>query len=357
MAERPPDFPIGKPTNSPWREHTRARVTELKGLMEWVLQQPDRKNHGDDEMAQAITDHLDAAYTAAATKSRVMDKVMDAWTGAAVARAQAHLDLARAQLLEIAPATYIRGQLPSLAAYVHAHLDHSDRQCIRIQLLLDRLPGEPLRESERTEIVSAFRDAATEARNEVTRVRSFRNILLIMSIVLAIAAGGMAFLGSVNPRLVRVCFTPNSSIICPTQQTAVAGPRTGVTEETVAGPLDLAIVELLGLLGAAVAAAASLRKVRGTSTPYSLPLALAVLKLPTGALTALLGLVLMRGEFVPGLTDLDTQGQILGWAIVFGSAQHLVTRVVDQKAQTVLESVGGREKGSQVGPVAAPAAA
>jgi hypothetical protein len=354
--DEPPDFPIGKPTNSPWREQTRARVTELRGLTAWVLRQPDRKNPGDDQMAQAIAEHLTAAYMAAATKRRLREKLGDAWSGAAVTRAQAHLDLARAQLLEIAPMSYIRGQLPSISAFVHAHLNRADKQCIRIKLLLDQPAVGALGESDRIEIVSAFRDAATEARNEVSRVRSFRNILLVMSVVLAFAAAGMAFLGVVNPRLVRVCFTPNSTVICPTEQTAVAGPTTGVTEAAVAGQLDIAIVELLGLLGAAVAAAASLRKVRGTSTPYSLPLALAVLKLPTGALTALLGLVLMRGEFVPGLTDLDTQGQILGWAIVFGSAQHLVTRVVDQKAQDVLESVGGREK-TPVGPVAAPAPA
>ncbi len=66
--------------------------------------------------------------------------------------------------------------------------------------------------------------------------------------------------------------------------------------------------------------------IRGTSTPYSLPVALALLKLPTGALTALLGLLLMRGNFVPGLSALDSSAQIIAWAIVFGYAQQLLTR-------------------------------
>jgi hypothetical protein len=49
-------------------------------------------------------------------------------------------------------------------------------------------------------------------------------------------------------------------------------------------------VEFAGILGASVAAVFALRKVRGSADPYSIPVALALLKLPTGALTAFLGL-------------------------------------------------------------------
>ena len=108
-------------------------------------------------------------------------------------------------------------------------------------------------------------------------------------------------------------------------------------------PWDTFLVELVGLIAASVAAAAALRNIKGTSTPYSLPVALAVLKLPTGALTALLGLLLMRGGFVPGLSALDSSAQIVAWAIVFGYAQQLLTRLVDQQAHAVLEDVGGSQ--------------
>ena len=67
---------------------------------------------------------------------------------------------------------------------------------------------------------------------------------------------------------------------------------------------------------------------------------MAVLKLPTGALTAVLGLLLMRGQFVPGLSALDSPAQIIAWAIVFGYAQQLFTRFVDQRAQSVLDNAG-----------------
>jgi hypothetical protein len=51
----------------------------------------------------------------------------------------------------------------------------------------------------------------------------------------------------------------------------------------------------------------------------------------------------MRGQFVPGLTALDTSAQILAWALVFGYAQQLFTRFVDQQGQTVLNNVHSSE--------------
>lgn len=95
----------------------------------------------------------------------------------------------------------------------------------------------------------------------------------------------------------------------------------------------------MGLLAAGLAGAFALRQIHGTSTPYGLPVAAAVLKLPTGALTAVLGLLLMRGGFVPGLSALDTSAQIIAWAIVFGYSQQLLTRFVDEQANTVLRNV------------------
>jgi hypothetical protein len=95
---------------------------------------------------------------------------------------------------------------------------------------------------------------------------------------------------------------------------------------------DIALVEFIGLLGATVA----LRQSRGTTDPYSLPAALAMLKVCTGALTAFLGLVLVRAAFIPGLSALDSSAQIIAWAVVLGYAQQLFTRAVDQQAQNIV---------------------
>jgi hypothetical protein len=85
----------------------------------------------------------------------------------------------------------------------------------------------------------------------------------------------------------------------------------------------------------------AIQRLRVTPVPISkdLKVWLAFLKLPAGALTAIGGLILISGRFIPGLTDLDTQGTILAYAIVLGVAQQLVTRFVDQKAEDVLAAV------------------
>jgi hypothetical protein len=74
---------------------------------------------------------------------------------------------------------------------------------------------------------------------------------------------------------------------------------------------------------------------------FGIPVALAMLKLPTGALTAVLGLLLMRGGFVPGLSALDSSAQIIGWAIIFGYSQELFTKFVDRRGQDVLDGIRG----------------
>jgi hypothetical protein len=102
-----------------------------------------------------------------------------------------------------------------------------------------------------------------------------------------------------------------------------------------------AAVLVVAIAAGAAAAAFALRGIQGTSTPYELPVALAVLKLPTGALTAVLGILLMRGGFVPGLSALDSSAQIIAWAIIFGYAQQVFTRLVDDQGQNLLHDVAG----------------
>ena len=51
----------------------------------------------------------------------------------------------------------------------------------------------------------------------------------------------------------------------------------------------------------------------------------------------------MSGEFVPGLSALDSPGQILAWAVLFGYAQQLFTQFVDQRAQGLLDQVSSQD--------------
>jgi hypothetical protein len=283
-----------------------------------------------------------------------------------------NLDAAEAQILNLAAPGYLLGQMPSLLWHVQCHLIPTDPRRQTFERVAQELgvqetdhpalPGIPLEkkiaivEEERGKIVTAVRGASSAALREQLRLGNFRNVVVLTTVVMALLAIGLALTGYFHKTWVPLCFVPESgakaTVVCPIEQSqsfdisADGTPSVDidlVVNQTTT-PYDLMVVELVGLTAAAVAAAAAIRLLRGSSERYSLPAALAALKLPTGAITAFLGLLLMRGQFVPGLSALDTSAQILAWALVFGYAQQLFTRLVDQQGQTVLENVRGANK-------------
>jgi hypothetical protein len=364
---RTPEFPIGDPVPTAWREDVLTRAKELDSLRAWLLDGPPA-DPGDPWWA-AIREHLDAVKQAAEGRPGRRARISRLWatmTGSTIGRAMSNLDAAEASLLRVAPDSYLSGQMPSLLNHVQRHLDGDDARRRELERLAGRLGPEQalagagelaaITDSERNAIVSSVRAASKAALREQLRVRSFRNVLLITSFVMTAIAVGVAVLGFVNPSAVPLCFQPERSgqtvVVCPIQQSLLvdtgqaSGPAVPDVDDVVrrtAAPADLLVVELIGLTAAAVAAATALRGIRGSSEPYGLPVALATLKLPMGAVTAFLGLLLMRGQFVPGLSALDTSAQILAWALVFGYAQQLFTRLVDQQAHSVLDTVRNKK--------------
>jgi hypothetical protein len=364
---RTPELPIGEPVPTAWREDVLTRAKELDSLRAWLLDvlQADPT----DPWWAAIREHLDAVKQAAEGRRGRRGRSHRLWssmTGSTIGRAMSNLDAAEANLLRLAPESYLAGQMPSLVNHVQRHLDPDDPRRRELERLAGRLaPDHPLAnpaelsaitDQERNAIVGSVRAASKAALREQLRVRSFRNVLLVTSGVMTLIAVGVAVLGFVSPATVPLCFQPEKSgqtvVVCPTQQSALvdtgqeSGPAVPDVDDVVkhtAGPADLLVVELVGLTAAAVAAATALRGIRGSSEPYGLPVALATLKLPMGAVTAFLGLLLMRGQFVPGLSALDTSAQILAWALVFGYAQQLFTRLVDQQAHSVLDTVRAKK--------------
>jgi hypothetical protein len=340
-------FPIGGPTTKAWREQALTRIAELHTLTTlWRSRNPDPTAQ---DLADTIYRHLEEARGAAAGSDRKGVGLRSWLGGAALERTASNLDAAEADLLRLAPITEVRAQMPNLIALVHDHLVPGDPRRIRLEEIDSRAGQSGVDEADRGTVVGAVRAASSAARREVVRVRSFRNVLLIAASLLALAAVGLAILGALDPDVIPLCFNPGDTVVCPTAETQVSGGGVEAVTRRTTSSWDLPLIELVGLIAAAVAAAAALSGIKGTSVPYSLPVALSLLKLPTGALTAVLGLLLMRGEFIPGLSALDTSGQIVAWAVVFGAAQHLFTRLVDQQAQTILEGVG-----SPTSPAATP---
>jgi hypothetical protein len=336
---------LGRPISAAWREEAITRVIELEGLA--------ARMRLDADATATIKAQLERARPLRDERGW---RLQSSWRrfkrtfkGASLERTLGSLDAVEADLLSLAPDEYVCGLMPSLKAHVNRYLPKDDPRRLRLEPLLAKAVDGELTPADRIATVAAYHAANSQRRRELLRLRTFRNVLLIAAVLLMFVGVGLGILGSLRPDLLPLCFAPTTAtglkVVCPTEESksfkAAALDIDKTTAETVS-PWDLWLVEIIGLVAAGVASAFALRGMRGTSTPYGLPVALAALKLATGALTAFLGLLLMRGGFVPGLSALDSSAQILSWAIVFGYAQQLFTRFVDQQANNVLESVGGR---------------
>jgi hypothetical protein len=272
------------------------------------------------------------------------------WTGARIERAWRSVHAAEVLLSSCQPIAVIRSRYPALIANARHLLRPGDPRRKAIETLAsadgskDDQAAKPTAKgsdegTERARYVTALQWIREESDESHSRVRSFRNVLIAVTVAMTAVAAGLVVWGFLSPDAVPVCVRPavagelvadrtNPAPICPMGGTE---PSSG----------DVPLVAFVGLVGAALASAFAIRKMRGTQTPYSVPLALAVLKLPTGALTALAGVVLIQGEFVPGLSRLDNPAQVLAYAIVLGFAQEAFTRMVDRQGQEVLSAAPG----------------
>ncbi len=228
--------PIDAPTSLPWREATLTRAKELECLA-YALTRGETsvfKAH----LLTAIDQHLRAARQAARHSGRRRGRRMD---DALLERAVSNLDAAAADLLQLAPTSYVLGQIPSLLNEVQRHLPRHDprrQEFERIAMQLgvhppDRppAPGTPaltgsekkaMIEADRSRIVSIARGANTAGLREQLRVRSFRTVLVISAGVMTLLAVLLGLLGWVSPATLPLCFQPEQGgqivVICPTGQ-------------------------------------------------------------------------------------------------------------------------------------------
>jgi hypothetical protein len=188
----------------------------------------------------------------------------------------------------------------------------------------------PVRRAHLRNALALIHEAADQA---YVRVRDFRNLLYVSGALVAVLLLLLGVAVGWHPVALPLCFPlegpadPSSGgQVCPSGLDAPSGA-------------DVWIVGGLGLLGGSLAAAFSILHLRSWSLPYDIPVALALLKVPSGGLTAVAGILLLSGGFVPGLSGLDTQRQILAYALVLGYAQQVATRLVDERAQRIVDGV------------------
>lgn len=317
-----------------WRAIVLARIDSLRSE---IAALPVQSRADDRAALDEIEQLLHRAHAAASSSSL---RARSWWTGADIERAWRSVHAAEALLADMQPTAAIRARYPGVLASARQLIRLDDERRIAIERWLSEPPsGGADSKIEHARYAAALRWTNDESDNIQSRLRSFRNVLLAVTLAMIVVVAGLIAVGIVAPNALPVCVEPTGDEagfvgeptdepICPT---GGASPRRG----------DVPLVAFVGVVGASLASAVAIRKIQGTSTPYSIPLLLGALKLPTGALTALAGLILIQGDFVPGLSALDNPAQVLAYSILLGYAQELFTRLADRQGQTLLSSAPG----------------
>ena len=176
-----------------------------------------------------------------------------------------------------------------------------------------------------------------------SEVRRFRNVLLGTFAGLFIVVILLAILGIIRPAYFPLCLhtpttsaqagsTQNNSVICPTGGSSPSGA-------------DLPLVLALGGIGAVLAVAVYLSGLKPAGVRFALPVAQGLLKIPFGALTAMLGIIILSTQTsMAGI--LGSQAGLLTTAAVFGYSQQLFTRLIDQQCNDLISAASSTTKAS-----------
>ncbi|EFL17763.1 hypothetical protein [Streptomyces sp. C] len=322
----------------PWRQRWSAHIAVLQGQLDRI-EATGKLPNADQQLAKKAHSLLDAARDAAESWPK-----WSFWTlGSAKDRALASIHEVELILLQIAPADELGWRGPAVLAVGRQHLWSDDP---RLRLLEDRLRDNEnqLGADFRELAVSVLHAANHMEEKEIARVRNFQSALMLAFFIMSAIVLLFIYSGYQNSTALadKLCFDPPAPTVAEpgaTERVCPLNTQKGGTVVPVGG--DVLLVASLGAGAAALAGAAAMHKMRGSAVPYKVPMALLLLRVPVGALSALLGLVLIHGEFIPGLSALDSPAQISAWAVVFGIGQEALTRMLDKQGNILLDNVRG----------------
>lgn len=240
------------------------------------------------------------------------------------------------ELTKLSSGDDLKRRVPHVLTQAREHLpaDHPHRTLLegewsRFERRLRFIPWK------RKGVVAETLHAANAAQEkERAKVRSFSQILIWSITITAVIAILFGLWASADNDVADLFCFPGQEVpparVCP-----LGGNRADGT--------DVFLIEFMGMFTAALAGAASLKTMRGNSSPYQISVLLLLLRLPVGAMTAVLGILLVSGAFFPGLTSLDASSQVIAWAAAFGILQEPVTRAVDRRGREFLDALAPDE--------------
>jgi hypothetical protein len=287
----------------------------------------------DRTVVQEITRQLERARCLALPPANPLRQFRSWWTGEDVERAWSSLHAANQALVTIQDAATVRALVPDIHAAARAHLRAGDKRLIAFEewFKRQRHNDTDLSLGDR-QMLKLTRQAAESASDQANvNLRGFRNVLAVALLLLTLIVVALAFAALIRPGLFSLCAPEGQPAAAPPSSDQAGRCPSGENEPS---GKDVVQVEVLGAFGGAMAAVFTVSRMKGIGGPYSLPAIQALLKLPAGSATALLGVLLLQNGLVTGFLP-QRSGVISAYAVIFGYAQQVVTRLVDRQAGNV----------------------
>jgi hypothetical protein len=239
------------------------------------------------------------------------------WSGWHIERAWRALHEAEIYLAAADPD--LPAKIPGLRARVRMYLDETDP---RRQAMEQPEPDKAM-------VIDALRAAFDASDDSHAAARALRNKLIVISLALLVLNTALGLIGILKPGLVPTCMPPNMAVsqaLCPTGSATPSG-------------WDVWMVQLFGALGATISVVLLLIRRRPDLSPYVLVGYQALVKILLGAALSVVGLLALGAGLVSGIVYVGSQAALLLWAVLFGYAQQVGTRLLDNYADRLMDEV------------------
>jgi hypothetical protein len=265
---------------------------------------------------QMIGEAISRAMAAASYRAHGCKRIHAWYSGAAIQTAWSELHRASERLLLIQAPEVVAGRVREIDAELRSNLMQDDT---RLKPATDRLAdlarsGRQWSAGERQELRDYQEYANTASEKATAGVRSLRNLLIVIGGGVILASLLLAGLHAVAPTFIDL-----------------ADHSTGARPDAP----EVWEIELLGAVGGTVGAVFTISKLGGFSGPYRLPVYQALIRVPAGALIALVAVVLAQSGQIKAIGTQSGLG-VLAVALVFGYAPDILLRFMDQRAVTLL---------------------
>ena len=275
--------------SSHWRSDVLRQAARLTDELNALP--PDQLEAAPAAVVQHVRDHIETARTIALTEPNLAKRVLDWWTGNSVETAWNHLQTAREDLFLVEPAAQVRSQLPALQRRM-ARISPDPAHDPQVEAIKAIAAGDGELTGDARRQLKGAHEHVRIVEDDHSEARSFRNNLLLLTLGLTVAALPLAAVTTHGFKYVLVG----------------AGA---------------------GLLTTALA----WRGLAHLDGPFAVNTAQAALKVPAGAMSAILGVILVRSGLISGLkVDASTA---YGYAVIFGLSQQALTQVVDSAAKKI----------------------